>query len=156
MKYITFAILTFLLITGCKPSTIPMDTSTPEGVILLTEDAYRRGDLEAVIALKNFQAEAFYMLTVQMGNKFEISSMGDDLVQKTAEVLELAFRKEMQESGLPDFSDLESSFPKKKDLGNGYWAVTEICKFPDGGHSEEMLLVFFNGTEYGLCNPINE
>jgi hypothetical protein len=156
------AIILVLLIslTSCGGSAgIALDASTPEGVILMVEDAYNRGDLEAAVALKDFRAEAFYMLKNTMGDnldELELLGMDNDLVTKTAEVLELSYREEMKTNGLPDFSQLESSFPSKKDLGDGYWEVTEKCKFPDGGYSEQKILVYYNGLEYRMCNPITE
>ena len=52
---------------GASPGVAP-DTSPPEGVILKIERAYDDGDLEAVIALRDFEAEAFYLLKHEVGD----------------------------------------------------------------------------------------
>ncbi|MHC4890780.1 MAG: hypothetical protein ACYTEO_15100 [Planctomycetota bacterium] len=111
----------------------PLTAKTPEGAILLLEDAYNRKDLEAAIKLKDFNAEARYMLK----DAFKDMAMNEDIVQKPAETLELAYRNEMASTGMPDFTNLQSTFPKKVELGDGYWRVTEKCKFPDGGYSQQ-------------------
>jgi hypothetical protein len=74
------------------------DFSTPEGAILMLEDAYRRKDLDAAVAAKDFTAEARLMLS-RLRRGWERDA---EVLKRTAEVLELAFRAEKKERW-PDF-----------------------------------------------------
>jgi hypothetical protein len=65
-----------------------MDFSTPEGAVLCLEEAYRRRDIEAACACKDFLVEATLMLLEAAPD-----TAGDaDVRAQAAEVLELAFR----------------------------------------------------------------
>ena len=112
------------------------DFTTPEGAILCLEDAYRRKDIEAAVAAKDFKTEARLMLE-KTGFKVCIN---DETVAKTAEALELSFRAHMT-ARWPDFDQLESFFPKREPLSNGIVSVTEVCRFPDGLFSRQEMLV---------------
>ncbi len=112
------------------------DFTTPEGAILCLEDAYRRKDIEAAVAAKDFKTEARMMLE-KTGFR---NCINDGTVAKTAEALELSFRSHTT-ARWPDFDLLESFFPKREPLGNGIVAVTEVCRFPDGLFSRQEMLV---------------
>lgn len=112
------------------------DFTTPEGAILCLEDAYRRKDIDAAVAAKDFKTEARLMLE-KTGLK---NCIDDEIVAETAEALEPSFRAHTTERW-PDFDRLESFFPKREPLGNGIVAVTEVCRFPDGLFSRQKMLV---------------
>jgi hypothetical protein len=168
MHYTILVLLLALAISACssqpspkaqepsRPKPASFDTTTPEGLILKLEDAYRRKDMATVIKCRNFKAEAYYMLKYDMGNKLGLTTMEHELVDQTAEVLELGFRKEIEQRGFPDFTGLRSAFPSKKKLQDGFWEITEVCTFPDGGHSKQRLLLYFDGTSYTFCHPIRD
>ncbi|HEY6260261.1 MAG TPA: hypothetical protein VIW47_01610 [Nitrospiraceae bacterium] len=124
---------------------VKKDFTTPEGAILLLEDAYRHRDIEAAVAAKDFKTEARLMLQ-KTGFK---DAVDDALVAKTAEVLELSFRSHTTNSW-PNLDGLKSFFPEKKQYTGNVVAVTEACLFPDGGFSHESLLVAetTNGGEF--------
>lgn len=84
---------------------IVKDFTTPEGAILCLEDAYRRRDIEAAIAAKDFRTEARLMLQ-KTGFKDHID---DEMIVKTAEMLMESFRSHTTASW-PDFEGLESFF----------------------------------------------
>ena len=115
---------------------ISRDFSTPEGAILCLEDAYRRRDIEAAVAAKDFKTEARFLLAKA---KFRIY-IDDESVAKTAEVLELAFRAHTS-AQWPDFDSLESFFPEREELEHRVVAVTEVCRFPDGLFSRQKMFV---------------
>ena len=99
-------------LSGCgnsDSSSIRHDFDTPEGAILCLEDAYRARDIEAAVRCKDFTIEATLMLQ-RLQTDF---SDDPEILSKTAEVLELAFRSEMKNSGFPDFRDVVSTFPDK-------------------------------------------
>src|SRR5438132_9165768 len=84
---------------------VAKDFTTPEGAILCLEDAYRRRDLDAACACKDFLIEAALLLLESAPE-----SAGDPAVQRqTAEVLQLSYRKEISENW-PDLEGIESFF----------------------------------------------
>ena len=115
---------------------VAKDFTTPEGAILCLEDAYRRRDIEAAIAAKDFKTEARLMLQ-KTGFK---DHMDDQMIAKTAEALVLTFRA-YTTSKWPDFDGLESFFTKREAHSDKVVVVTEVCRFPDHGFSTERLLV---------------
>jgi hypothetical protein len=127
------------------------DFSTPEGAILMLEDAYRRKDLDAVVAAKDFTSEARVMLSPLR----RAWSEDAEVLKRTAEVLELAFRTEMKERW-PDFSGIKSRFPHKEKYAGAddIVAVTEVCTFPDGGTSTQKLLVAKTPNGWRVLNVV--
>lgn len=81
------------------------DFSTPAGAILSLEDAYRAGDIEAAVRCRDFKTEAELMLA-QLSTDF---SADTEILEQTAEVLELGYRAELAES-MPDFDGVTSEF----------------------------------------------
>ena len=125
------------------------DFSTPEGALLKLEDAYRERDIEAAVACKDFRREAEMMLA-RMGSTLATNV---EIVGETAKVLELAFRKEIQDSGFPDFEGVESTFPTKETRPDGTVVVTEVCRFPDGGTSEQRVQAWHTPSGWRVLTP---
>jgi len=128
-----------------------MDFSTPEGAILCLEDAYRRRDIEAAVACKDFQVEAVLLLAKTMGDLVD-----DPGIQaKTAEVLELGFRKE-KTGNWPDMAGMESFFvdrrPGFQDLS--IVIVTEINLLSDGSLCRTDLQVCNRGNGWKVLMPV--
>lgn len=130
---------------------VARDFTTPEGAILCLEDAYRRQDIEAAIAAKDFKTEAKLMLE-KTGFK---GRMDDEMINKTAEALVLSFRAETT-SNWPHFEDLESYFPKTEPQGDKIVLVTEVCRFPDGGFSQQQILVAETPQGWRVLNPVSK
>jgi hypothetical protein len=118
----------------------------------MLEDAYRRKDLEAAVAAKDFTVESRLMLARMKGGLDKDA----EVLKKTAEVLELSFRAEMKKKGFPDFSGLKSQFPQKEkyDGSEDIVAVTEVCTFPDGGTSKQKLLVAKTSSGWRVLNVL--
>src|SRR5215469_16168159 len=108
------------------------DLSTPEAALAALEDAYNRKDIEAAVATKDFAREAREMLISLKGLPHPLD---DDLVKQTADVLELAFRKQMEVQGFPNFTDLHCKVVSKKELREDLVELVEECLFPDGKKS---------------------
>jgi hypothetical protein len=127
------------------------DFTTPEGAILCLEDAYRRRDIEAAVACKDFITEAKLML-----QKFDEKVRSDpEILKETAETLELAYRKEMSQSW-PDFANLESFFTDKQPYAEKVVMLTEVCRFPDGLTSRQQILVGKTAKGWRVLNPVYE
>jgi len=115
---------------------VTMDFTTPEGAILSLEDSYRRKDIEAAVASKDFATESRLMM-----NELKKPIPEDPKLQKeAADVLELSFRKHTQESW-PDFNNSHSYFIKREPYKDKMVVVTEACRYPDGGFSIQKLVV---------------
>ena len=129
-----------------------MDFTTPEGAILCLEDAYRRKDIAAACACKDFLVEATLMLL-----EAAPETAGDPEVQaQAAEVLELAFRKE-KEHAWPDMEGTESFFVEQHPLSDGIVLVTEVMKMPDGSFCESHLRVaHLTGKGWRVLNAVSE
>ena len=132
---------------GCGKKTIKLDLTTPEAAILSLEDAYRKADIEMAVACKDFKVEAAYMVR-------DKPPMQDEaIIAKLAGVLELAYREQMK-GGFPDMSGVTSTFPKKRDYGDGKVVVTEVCLYPDGGTSQQDMLVAKTEAGWKVLIPI--
>lgn len=130
---------------------VPKDFTTPEGAILCLEDAYRRRDLEAAIAAKDFHTEARLMLQ-KTGFK---EHMDDEMIARTAEVLVLSFRAQTT-AKWPVFEGLESFFNNRQPHAEKVVLVTEMCRFPDGGFSKQQMLVAETPQGWRVLNPVSE
>jgi hypothetical protein len=128
---------------------VAKDFSTPEGAILCLEDAYRRRDLGAAIACKDFRTEA-RLMTERLG-----PALRDDptIREKTAEALELSFRTQTAKAW-PDFAGIASFFPKREPFADGVVIVTEYCLFPDGRLTSQRLLAAETPAGWRVLNPL--
>jgi hypothetical protein len=116
---------------------VAKDFTTPEGPILCLEDAYRRRDIEAAIAAKDFKTEARLMLE-KTGFKDHVD---DEMIAKTAEAL---------------VEGLDSFFTKREPHADKVVLVTEMCRFPDGGFSQQQILVAETPQGWRVLNPISK
>jgi hypothetical protein len=148
-KKILAVLVVFVTVSACRDQT---PFATVEGALHELEAAYRDGDIERAIAAKDFHAEARVIL-------FNIGGpdLGDEaLVEKTADALELAFRKEIEQSGFPDFDQLDCREVARQPFEHfpDIWVVTEDCFFPDGGQSRQEILMSKRPDGWRVMNPI--
>ena len=118
----------------------------------MLEDAYRKKDIEAAVAAKDFIAESQVMLSrLKSGVQND-----EEILKKSAEVLELAFRTQMKNQGFPDFNGIQSRFAGSEKYQNfdDIVAVTEVCTFPDGGKSRQKLLVKKTTNGWRVLNVV--
>jgi hypothetical protein len=156
-------IIAQLLLFGCSSKAVPSkegnqmptikaDFESPEGAILRLEDAYRAKDIKAAIQCKDFMIEARLMFEKLKGQKSDKNDA--DLISKTAEVLELAFRKEIEKNGFPDMKGISSTFPTRENFEKDIVIVTEVCKYPDGGNSKQRILVAKTDKGWRVLNTV--
>lgn len=136
-----------------RPTYTP-DFKTPEGAILKLEAAYKARDLEEAVSCKDFVTEAKLLLK-KMHNSPSGFAEDANRIKETAEVLELTFRKHMQE-GWPDMKGVESFFISRDAYSDGVMAVNEVCRYPDGGFSNQVLLVSETKDGWRVLNPLEE
>ena len=129
--------------------------ATPEGALKCLEAAYIANDIEAAVKCKDFRIEA----RVMMSQLEQDLSGNEEFVARTAEVLELAFRNEMQSQGSPDFSNIDcrcvSTEPYEQFEDEDIVVVTEVCTFSDGGTSTQRILVARSDAGWRVLNPID-
>jgi hypothetical protein len=115
----------------------PPGFDTPEGAVLMLEAAYRAKDIEAAVACKDFDGEAKVMLR---GKALEMS--GDpEIVRRTAEVLELAYRTELAQTGFPNLEGVTSRFRDRYEDLPDLATIREECTYPDGTTSRQRINV---------------
>ncbi|MBI5426636.1 MAG: hypothetical protein HZA32_21380 [Opitutae bacterium] len=126
--------------------------TTPEEAILLLEDAYRKKDIDAAVAAKDFQIEARLLLERIRREKNE-PAVAPSLIHQTAHVLELSFRDHHARKGFPDMTGVVSTFPTKEEVEPGICAVTELCTWPDGESVTQKILVAKTERGWKVLNP---
>lgn len=139
-------VITFLLGALLSRPSVAADFSTPEGALRALESACIAGDIEAAVAAKNILYEAKAMLVSIQG----VAEPDPDLVIQTAEILELAFRKEMKEVGFPKFAGLKLRIISTRELAPGLAEITEEITFPDGYVSQETINAARSGEHWGI------
>lgn len=122
------------------------DFSTPQGALQALERAYLTHDIEAAVAAKNFPYEAKAMLS----DLKNVPKPEPDLIQKTAEVLELSFRKHIKENGFPKMTGIRSRVVATKQLTPDLVELTEEFVFPDNYISHETVYAAKSGEHWGL------
>jgi hypothetical protein len=125
-----------VLIGPDPPRDFSADFDTPEGAVLMLERAYQSRDIEAAVACKDFSLEA----TLLLADKPEEIARDLQVRMKTAEVLELAFRKEVG-NAFPDMTGVTSRFLRRYRDGEDFVVVREECTYPDGSRSRQRINV---------------
>jgi hypothetical protein len=96
------------------------------------EEAYRQKDIEAAVLLKDFVAEAKLISGDLVANDKE-------MLTSVTELLELSYRKDIQDNGFPDFTSVTCRVVKEVPAGEIVY-LTEECTYPDGGTSSQVLI----------------
>jgi hypothetical protein len=122
---------------------VKMDFSTPEGAILCLEDAYRRRDVEAAVACRDFATEAKIWLQ-ERGNVSREKKA--EMLPEVIGTLEKSFRRGMAKNWAVDWGRTKSYFRSREPHGEGVVAVSAIMHMPDGNLSQQRVLVAETST----------
>jgi hypothetical protein len=117
---------------------VKMDFSTPEGAILCLEDAYRRRDVEAAVACRDFSTEAKIWLQ-ERGNLSKQAQV--EMLPEVTGTMEKACRNGMAKNLAVDWSRAKSFFPSREPHGDGMVVVNEVTRMSDGNLSQQRFLV---------------
>jgi hypothetical protein len=134
---------TRLLVFGVLLATAPAcarfatDGATPEGAVLVLNAAHQEKDLEAVVAARDFKAEARLMLSKLQ----PILVKNDELILKTAETLETTFRTKLKVTGFEDQSEVETSFVGREEVTPDLMRVEEKRVKKDGSSVTRWVVV---------------
>ena len=123
------------------------DDATPEGAIVKIEHAFNQDNIELAIDCKNFKKEAELMLA-KMGKE-----LGSEVVEKTAEALQLSFLHSLQENGIPKFDNIKQAFPKREKISDNHIILTEVCYYPDGSKSVQRLNTYKSDHGWKVLSP---
>lgn len=123
---------------------------TPEGAILAIENAYRKEDLDAVLACKDFVSEATNMLAKRN------LPHDEETVNGLAEVLELSMIKGIEDYGFPNFNGVTSAFPTREKITDQHWIITEVCWYADGGKSVQKINVAHTANGWKVLEPVSD
>lgn len=126
---------------------------SPEAALAALEEAYRKNDLEAAIALKDFHVEAQLMLG-QLST--EVLPSDAEFRAQTAEILELSFRKEIQDKGFPNFSGISCRVVDKKTNAEGLVYLKEECRNLGILLSRQYLIASFREGKWRIVGLADE
>lgn len=125
------------------------DRSTPEGAILGIEGAYDKKDIDQAIAFKDFDREA-RQIHSKLGQEIP-----QDLLDQTAELLQLAFIQSLKETEIPSFEGVRRAFPKREVISDDHYIITEVCFYPDNTKSVQRLNVYRSNDEWKVGTPLD-
>jgi hypothetical protein len=126
--------LAMLLLLGAAPV---CGAKAPDDALRRIEDAYRAKDVELAVACKDFEREARLMLDQLRPGM----SSDAELLRKTAETLEQAYRAEVKKTGLPDMKGVRCTVTKKEPGPGDLVRLTERCVWPDNHESVDGVTV---------------
>jgi hypothetical protein len=106
------------------------------------ENAYRQKDIEAAVQLKDFESEAKLM-------SGELIGKDKDVLASVTEVLELSFRKDIQENGFPNFDNIKCQVVSEIPAGE-YYHLTEECTLADGSKISQILIASNIGGKWRI------
>ena len=134
-----------------RPATdFALDQTTPQGALRMFSAAVAAKDLDAMVAVKNFDYEARQILAGK-GPEIENDS---HLVAKTAEVLELAFRTEWQQRAWPELSGASSFYSDASHLDPTTVQLTEVIQYPSGVQERTVVKLVLRDSQWRLVhNP---
>jgi hypothetical protein len=115
------------------------DYSTPARALSTLESAYARKDLKGVLAAKDFHFEGREMLlAIAARNKWK-EPPDEKMIAQAAEVLELAFQKEISSKGFPDMSTRRCKVVSEQAIRPDVARMVEECVHKDGSTSRETV-----------------
>ena len=91
--------------------------------------AYTENDLHAIIASKNFRAEAKLVLEKNEGDSYDPDDK--ELIAETAALLELALVTQLEKNGFPDFTGVRREFSNLYHIEGDLHAIKEELIYPD-------------------------
>lgn len=124
-----------------------LDFSTAESALQSIAEAYRRKDIEAAVACKDFRVEAQLMLE-RLGQ----DDHDQELIAQAAEVLELSFRSHTLQCW-PDFSCVRSTVSSLIPHREGVYIATETGTF-NGEPYQQDIFMCYSDSGWRVLNPV--
>lgn len=102
------------------------DFTTPEGAVLALENAYRSKSIEAAVAAKDFELDAYYFLRIEFGEPMiKVANL-----EEFAGALEHNYRRQLAEDGFQDYSEVTSTFAHKEVVSETEVILTQHLQRP--------------------------
>ena len=111
--------------------------TTPEGAVILLENAYDSRELQSVYDLIDFEYEASSILRRTMP-EFDGNT---ELVQQFIELLKVSLEKELIEKKWPTFKSVERAFIKREIISNEILILTEYLSLNGSPYTTNKLYV---------------
>lgn len=122
------------------------DQGTPEGAWHAMMAAQAARDLEAAVAARHFRYEAEALLC----QLHDTPHPAPEDVQRTAENLERAFRRQMKDDGWLDTTRTRRMIHSTTEVSPGLVRIVEDCLFPDGSTAQEISHAAFHDGRWGI------
>jgi len=133
-KYL-LAVLLMLPVIGCEQGVAPAaDFNSPEGAVVVFQNACRAGDFDSAMGCMDFNSAAGAVVDDYNSSnqgRFYPSSVSSFVAQK----MEESFRREVSNRHAPAMSGSTSSYPEKESRADGTVVVTELRSHANGGTS---------------------
>ena len=102
--------------------------NSPIEAIVSLETAYTEKSLEAVLASKDFKAEAFLIL---QQSDYNYDVLDQKLIEETIKLLELSLIKSLNENGFPSFHNVRREFSDLEQINDNLYSIEERLFYPN-------------------------
>ena len=123
------------------------DSTTPEGAIISIENAYDEKDIQKVIECKDFYIEAQLM-----AKKMKVFN-NPEIIDELCEALKLSCIKYLNDNGMPSFKNVIRAFPKREQISNKHFIITEVIYYPDGSESQQRINTYLTDNGWKVLDP---
>ncbi len=144
--YVIVLIRGFLKAMKRQPAErFPADFATPYGALRVYQSARDRGDVDAMVAAKDFRDEAEVML------RKSGSAMDEDVVEQTAVTLEAAFRAQWKDAGETEAGG-QSFFSEALPLAANVVFVHHTLVYPSGAKEDAQVRLVRRGAYWRVSH----
>lgn len=131
---------------------VTADFSTPEGAVLCLEDCFRKQDIEAAAACRDFATEARLWLQ-------ERGHLSDEeknaMLPETIKALEKSFRNGMAKGPPADWIFGKSYFLPHEPFTDDIVTVNKYTQAPEGGVYSQQILVAKTGNGWRMVKILS-
>jgi len=130
---------------------VAADFSTPEGAVLCLEDTYRRRDIEASVACRDFVTEA----RIWLQERGHLSQQRkNEMLPEAVKAMEKSFRDGLAKGPTIDWARAKSYFLTREPFGEDAIIVNKMTLVPDGGFFSQQILVAATNNGWRIVKPL--
>jgi hypothetical protein len=131
---------------------VAADFSTPEGAVLCLEETYRRRDLEAAVACRDFVSEAKLWLQ-ERGHLSQ--QQKEEMLPQTVKAMEKSFRDLLAKGPTIDWARAKSYFLPREPYGEGLVIVSKVTQEADGSLFSQRILLTETGDGWRIVKLLS-
>jgi hypothetical protein len=131
---------------------VAADFSTPEGAVLCLEETYRRRDIEASVACRDFVAEAKVWLQ-ERGHLSEQKK--EEILPQTVKAMEKSFRDALAKGPTIDWARAKTYFLPREPYGDGLVVVNKVTQEADGSLFSQRILLAETSNGWRIVKPLS-